>query len=237
MIKEAKSRLLYAVFPRRCELCGEVAELDEALCEECRGLERMNGELCSRCGNPKAQCSCDKKTKTPEYKRFVAPYYYEGSVASGVNRFKDYGFPELSKRMGYEMFLQIKEQYGGIHFDAITYVPITEKKERKRGYNQSELLANEISEHMNVPVEKLVSKIRTTPQQKRIGARQRRINLRGSFDLCEGSDVRNKTFLLIDDIKTTGSTMNECAYVLNAYGAEAVYAAAFCMANKKGKKK
>ena len=237
MIKEAISKLLYAVFPRRCELCGEVVELDKALCEECASLERINGELCSRCGNPRAQCSCDKKTKTPEYKRFIAPYYYEGSIATGVNRFKDYGFFELSKRMGYEIFLQISEQYGDIHFDAITYVPITEKKKRKRGYNQSELLADEIAKHMNLPVEKLVSKIRTTPQQKRIGARQRRINLRGSFDLCDGVNVRNKTYLLIDDIKTTGSTMNECAYVLNAYGAEAVYAAAFCMTNKKRKKK
>lgn len=232
MIKEAFSKLLYAVFPRRCELCGEVVALDETLCEECRSAERIEGELCNKCGKPKAQCDCNKKTKTPEYKRIIAPYYYENSIASGVNRFKDYGFPELSRRMGYEMFLQINEQYSDIDFDIITYVPITERKERKRGYNQSELLANEISGYMNIPVKKLVSKIRTTPQQKRIGARQRRVNLRGSFDICENANVINKTILLIDDIKTTGSTINECAYVVNAYGAKAVYAAAFCMPKK-----
>ena len=237
MIKEALTKLSYAVFPRRCELCGEVVALDEALCEECAALSRIEGELCNKCGEPKESCQCTRKTKTPEYKAVIAPYYYEKSVSAAANRFKDFGFTELAPRMGSEMSEHISCYYKDIEFDYITYVPITEKKQQKRGYNQSELLANEVSEHLGVPVEKLVDKIKTTPQQKKSSASKRKLNLRGSFEINPNADVRNKTVLLIDDIKTTGSTLNECAYVLNAYGAKAVYAAAFCLTKSKKSKR
>jgi ComF family protein len=229
MIKEALKELSYAVFPKRCELCGEVVELDAKLCEDCMKSERITGKLCNKCGKPKEDCSCDKRTRTPEYKRVIAPYYYEGSIAAGANRFKDYGFPELGLKMSEEIISIIDEQYKEIEFDIVTFVPLTNEKLKKRGYNQSELLAKKIAEHMILPCLELVSKIRETPQQKRSNARQRRVNLRGSFDLAKDIRVENKTILIIDDIKTTGSTLNECAYVLNAYGAKAVYAAAFCM--------
>lgn len=233
MIKEAFRKLSYAVFPRRCEICGEVVALDEELCDECKKLKRISGELCKKCGKPKEECSCEKTLKTPEYKAFVAPYYYENSLAAGVNRFKDSSFPELAKRMGKEISAQVDEYFCDIPFDVITFVPITKKKQRKRGYNQSELLAIEVSKELEIPCVSLLSKIKSTPQQKRSSAKERRVNLRGSFDLREGTDVSGKTILLIDDIKTTGSTLNECAYVLNAYGAKRVYAAAFCMTRGK----
>ena len=233
MIKEALNKISYAVFPKRCALCGEVVSLDEEVCGECRKLERITGELCNKCGNPKADCSCDKRTKTPEYRRVIAPYYYEGSIAAGANRFKDFGFPELAPKMGEEIFRQIEEQYKGIEFDCITFVPLTKQKQQKRGYNQSELLAREVADRMQLPCIELIAKVRATPQQKTRSAKQRKINLRGSFDLVEGLRIEGKTFLLIDDIKTTGSTLNECAYVLNAYGAKAVYAAALCMTKNK----
>ena len=228
-MKQAIKNLSYAVFPKRCGLCGDVIAFDEELCEECFKLERITGTLCNKCGKPKENCTCDRKTKAPEYKRFIAPYYYEGSVRAGANRFKDYGYPELAIKMGEELFRQIDEQYKGIAFDCITFVPMTKEKQKKRGYNQSELLAKEVAKHMNLPCMQLIAKIKTTPPQKTGSARKRRINLRGSFDLADGVWVENKTILLIDDIKTTGSTLNECAYVLNAYGAKAVYAAAFCL--------
>ena len=237
MFKEAMFKLSYAVFPRRCELCGEVCELDEVRCEECRKLERISGKLCRICGYPKENCVCRDKGKKPEYKGFVAPYFYENSITAGANRLKDYGFPELSKAMGMELAVQIKEQYENISFDCITFVPMTAKKEQKRGYNQAELLANEVSLNTGIPVRSLLEKVMKTPDQKRASAKQRAMNLHGAFDLKEGADADEKTILLIDDIKTTGSTINECAYVLNAYGAKAVYTATFCMTKSEKPKK
>ena len=233
MIKEALITLAYALFPKRCGLCGEVILLDKKLCDECDNRKRISGELCKKCGAPKSECKCLPNERTPEFKAVIAPYYYEGSVAAGVNRFKDSGYSELADEMAERIFEHISEYYKDIHFDFITYVPITKKKENKRGYNQARLLAEGISKRMNVECAELILKIKATPQQKKSSAKQRRINLRGSFDLNESASVMGKTVLIIDDIKTTGSTLNECAYVLNAYGAEAVYAAAFCMTKKK----
>ncbi|MBR4240905.1 MAG: ComF family protein [Eubacterium sp.] len=236
MIKEALYKLSYSLFPRRCNLCGEVVALDEELCEECAIIKMIEGELCSLCGNPKKECACKKKERKPEYKRFIAPYYYKDSIAAAANRFKDYGYPELAPEMSKRMAQYISERFSEIDFDCITFVPLTKKKLEKRGYNQSELLANGVSEKLKIPVEELLIKIKNTPQQKRSSAQQRKVNLRGAFDLAEGKSADGKTILLIDDIKTTGSTINECSFVLNAYGANAVYAATFCMTKPKSKK-
>lgn len=236
MIKEAIKKLSFAVFPRRCELCGEVTELDEARCEECRKLKRIEGELCRKCGIPKDICSCKNKRKKSEYKAFIAPFYYENSISAGANRFKDYGYPELAKAMGKEMSEHIEDYFGDVEFDFITFVPMTKKKQNKRGYNQSELLANEISEILDIPVLALLDKVISTRDQKKKNARQRAVNLRGAFDLKEDANVDDKTILLVDDIRTTGATLNECSYVLNAYGAKAVYATTFCMTKKHLKK-
>ena len=235
MFKEAMDKLSYSLFPRRCELCGEVTALDEVRCEECEKLERIDGKLCKICGKPKDDCDCKERTRKPEYKAFIAPFYYENSIVAGVNRLKDYGYPELSKAMGYEMAEHIKKFYGNITFDGVTFIPMSKKKELKRGYNQAELLANAVSENIGVPVIGLLEKVMKTPDQKRGSAAERKMNLHGAFDLIQGADVDEKTILLIDDIRTTGSTLNECALVLNAYGAKAVYAAAFCMAKSKKK--
>lgn len=238
MIKEALEKLSYSIFPKRCELCGDVSELDQSRCEECRALQRVEGKLCEICGNPKDSCNCkDNKTKKPEYKAFIAPYYYENSIRAGANRFKDYGYPELAKAMAKEMKEHIDDNFDGVCFDCITFVPMMKKKEQKRGYNQAQLLANELSALTDIPALPLLEKIMKTPDQKRASAKQRAMNLHGAFDLKEGADVDEKTILLIDDVRTTGSTLNECAYVLNAYGANAVYATSFCMTKSKKTKK
>ena len=113
-------------------------------------LKRIEGELCRKCGIPKDICSCKNKRKKSEYKAFIAPFYYENSISAGANRFKDYGYPELAKAMGKEMSEHIEDYFGDVEFDFITFVPMTKKKQNKRGYNQSELLANEISEILDI---------------------------------------------------------------------------------------
>lgn len=233
MIKSALDALSYAFFPKRCELCGEVICLDEVRCDSCKSAERITGDLCEKCGRSRLDCECGSKTSKPEYKAIAAPYYYENSIKTAVNRFKDYKYTELKFKMAEEISNCIKERFGEITFDIITYVPMTKSKERKRGYNQSKLLAQEVSKNLCLAFCDCLVKVRETSQQKRSGAAKRRINLHGAFDLKNGADVKGKTILIIDDVKTTGSTLNECSFVLNGYGAKAVYAAAFCVTNKK----
>ena len=86
MIKEMFSALSDMLFPRRCALCGEVVEIDEELCPDCKALKRVSAPLCLKCGCEKSECVCKKSKHSPEYKAVVAPYYYEhgGCVAKGV---------------------------------------------------------------------------------------------------------------------------------------------------------
>lgn len=99
--------------------------------------------------------------------------------------------------------------------DALVYVPMHRVKEAKRGYNQSELLARRISEKTGISVEKrLLKKIKKTRPQSSLEALERNKNLVNSFAINDKIDFENKNILLIDDILTTGKTMEECARVL-----------------------
>lgn len=235
MIKQALSKLLYAVFPRRCSMCGDVVELDSDMCFPCKTQHYIKEEICLNCGCELAQCHCRKNAKKPEYKAVVAPYYYEDNVIKAVHRLKFYGFIELSPAMAHKMSVTISERYKDIFFDYIVFVPLSAKRYKKRGYNQTMLLANDISKELNIPVLDALSKVFDTKTQRGAKLNERKINLHGSFDIKVSPDaVKNKNILLIDDVKTTGSTLNECAMVLKGYGAANVYACTFSV-TKRGK--
>ena len=106
----------------------------------------------------------------------------------------------------------------------IMFVPMTRKKERKRGYNQSKLLAERISEMTYLPVLKgILIKRRETKNQHDLSYHERLDNLHGSYEITDKSVIKGKTILLCDDVKTTGATLNECAFELRINGAKAVY--------------
>lgn len=229
------SKILYALFPRRCDLCGDVVELDVSRCDRCKNAKRIIGEICKKCGNPEMCCDCSDKQKKPEYKSVVAPYLYDGNLIKAIYNFKFSGCKELSDGMSLEMANTIKAYYSDIDFDFITFVPLSKKSYRKRGYNQAQLLAQSLSQKLDIPCVPTLEKIFETKNQRSQSARQRRANLRGVFDLMENADVDSKTILLVDDVKTTGSTLGECSAVLNAYGADKVYACTFLMTENKKK--
>jgi competence protein ComFC len=154
----------------------------------------------------------------------VSPFYFENSIAKGLIRFKNHGFTELAPAYAKDIAACVNNHFEGVKFDCITFVPLRKLKKLKRGYNQTEILANELGKVLNLPVENLLIKTRYTKSQRTMSARERRTNLRGAFDLALDKEIDGKYILLVDDIKTTGSTLNECAYTLFAYGAKEVYA-------------
>lgn len=232
MISDVIKRLSYALFPRRCELCGEVVALSEERCEDCRAQHRITGDTCEICGCEKEQCSCGKNPKKLAYKQVVAPYYFENSIAKAVHRFKFYGYTELSDAMAGEIADTVRDKYSEIKFDYITYVPMSKKKLRKRGYNQSQLLAKDIAEKLEIPLADLLVKSIETPSQRGSSAKERSRNLYGAFDIADNADLADKTILLIDDVKTTGSTLSECSATLKSAGAT-VYCAVLAITKKK----
>lgn len=231
-LSDALKTMSYAIVPRRCALCGDVVELDEGLCGECKSAQKIVSPRCVHCGCSKDDCVC-KKHKN-EYKQIAAVYYYKDSIVRAVHHFKDLNMPFLSKYFADDMLNVIVELYSEIDFDCITFVPLRRFRELKRGYNQSQLIARQLSRTMNIPCIPLLKKVRYTGVQHNKTAKQRKADVFGAYDVADKfkNSFEGKTILLVDDVKTTGSTLNECAKMLNIYGAKEVYAISFALTKK-----
>ncbi len=232
----AIKRLSKALFTNRCRLCGEVTELDRELCEECEAKKRIPENRCKHCGCAKEDCTC--KEHKNEYKQIAAPYYYEDSIVRAVHNFKDNDMPFLAEHMACEMAKDIEKYYCEITFDCITFVPLRKFRVLKRGFNQSELLAKELSKILNVKAVPLLTKVRYTGVQHHKTAKQRAADTYGAYDVLDDfkDKLSGKTILLVDDVKTTGSTLNECAKMLKIYGADAVYCTSFAITKREKNK-
>ena len=233
MIKEVFNSFLNIIYPKRCKLCGEVVELKRDLCPECESTPVISGEICDKCGREKTGCVCAKEKFSPKYKAFCAPYYYDGCMEKAIVRFKNYGCKELGAEMSKRIAKTVKQRFDGVSFDIVTCVPMTKKKQKERGYNQSALLAEAVAKELNAQFRELLVKTVDTNPQRFSSAKERQVNLYGAFELAEGESVEGKTVLIIDDVKTTGSTLNECATVIMSGKAQAAYAAAFTVTKKK----
>ncbi len=225
------NKFLKAFIPDRCRICGEVVEIDNELCVECMSPPEISLPLCKFCGANVNECNC-KKHKN-EYKQVIAPYYYRNSIVRGIHNFKENNMPFLADSYAADMAECFKKNYDDIAFDCITFVPCRPFKYRIRGFNQSELLADKLSLILNIPVKNLLNKIAYSGVQHHKTARERRVDIFGVFDVDDEfkTQLEDKTILLIDDVKTTGSTLNECAKMLKIYGAKAVYALTFAITN------
>ncbi len=233
IIKSVFKQFTKLLFCNRCRICGEVIELDFDLCDACKKLEKIQNPRCEHCGCTKDDCTC--KRKKNEYKQIVSVYYYQDSIVRAISNFKNNDMPQLADNMASEMYSVIQTEYSGVAFDCITFVPLRRLRQTKRGFNQSQLIAQHLSKLMNVEVTELLSKVRYTGVQHHKSAQERSADVFGSYDVVDKykDQLDGKTILLIDDVKTTGSTLSECAKMLKIYGAKTVYAATFAVTKKR----
>jgi len=151
----------------------------------------------------------------------------DGNLAELIHKLKYREQPMLAAPLGSLLadYLTVRaEIMNELRFDGIVPVPLHKSRERTRGYNQSELLAKELSRRLNVPtLSRSVKRVRNTKQQVGKVRSERLNNLKGAFEadpmLCVG-----KTFLLVDDVSTTGATISQCAEAMINAGAAKVYA-------------
>ncbi len=184
--------------------------------------QNINNDACIKCGVRKNKCKC--KLVRYHFKAVVAPFWYEGKIRDSFLNFKFHGATEYADYFAYEMSKVIKQTYGNVSFDIIAYVPTTKKQKNSRGYNQCELLANKIANIISVRVEhNALKKIIDNQTQHTLSREERVQNVRNVY-ACE-CDLSGKTVLLIDDIKSSGATLNECAKQLLLAGADSVYCA------------
>ena len=220
MIKEWMLNLL---FPNRCCLCGDVITMQEHLCGNCaQTAPYVLPPVCQLCGRSEDDCSCEKKKRN--YERCVSAFRYEGVVRHAIGTLKNRGDAATGEGLAVEMAELIRREYGGISFDCIAPVPLHRTKRSRRGFNQAALLANALSQRTGIPFAQLLIKIHETREQKTLNLQERDANLLGAFDVLPDCDIKGRNILLVDDLLTTGATLNECAKMLKIYGAEAVFA-------------
>lgn len=223
-----KSNLfLDMLFPRRCAVCDTVLPLGEReICEECkRKIQYLEGALCMKCGKPvreEEEYCYDCRHKEHFYKQGAALFPYE-YIRSSLYRFKYGGRIEYAGFYGRQMAVRFQEKKKRWKAQALVPVPLYKRKQRKRGYNQAELIARELSGYWEIPViTNLVIRTKNTRPMKEIVGTDRQNNLKKAFKLGS-NDVKLNTIIIIDDIYTTGSTIDEVAKVCRQAGITHIY--------------
>lgn len=217
-------RFRASIYPDRCCLCGKVIEYKTKVCKDCRKeAKTIRGDRCLACGVSKKNCSCKKKSNF--YNGITAPFVYEGVVRKGIQLWKFQGAERNVSFFAEMIAASINESFDDIQFDVITFVPQTEEESAERTYNQSEQLAAEVGKSLNLPVTELLKKIYETDSQRNLHPSERSGNVFGVFECIHKDMIQGKNILLIDDVKTSGATINECAKMLHLYDATNVYCA------------
>ena len=217
-------KFLEALYPSRCACCGELNGGGH-LCDDCENAiveQRVIGSLCRKCGHEKHNCQCNKYHYL--FEGVCAPFYNRNTAQQGVYMFKFRNAPYCADYFGMQIAATIRLRFKNIEFDTVCFVPSTRRSLRSRKYDYVELLAKKASKELGLPLSaKLLKKIRDTEKQHTLTSDKRQSNVKGAYKATKRID--GKTVLLIDDIKTTGYTLNECAKQLRMAGADKVYCA------------
>ncbi|MBM3133402.1 MAG: ComF family protein [Chloroflexi bacterium] len=224
-LSQMKESLLDLLFPRRCAGCGKEGDF---LCAACSNtLAKLEAPVCARCGFPmKGRNTCpDCGGLALAIDGIRSPYLHEGLARDLVHSLKYNNLKALSRPVARLMAKYLESN--PLPADSLMAVPIHSKRMRKRGYNQSELVTGELSRLAGLPrVSGALIRLRNTPSQVKLGAHERRANVAGAF-VCRDRAVEGKRVLLIDDVCTTGATLNACAAALKEAGAVTVWGLTF----------
>ena len=227
-------RLKHLLFPPRCIICKEYLKPDTAIlfCSDClKRLPYLPAEHCPVCGRvtPSGAALCfDCHNHRPAFRSHRSIVFYTKEIRQAILLFKFYHKRHYAIPMGSLMSSYLSQSY-----DLITAVPISKRRYRERGYNQSRLLAEQIERLRGIPYAETLKKIKNTPPQSKLNHRKRQENIKNAFSAIQPETLVGKRILLIDDICTTGATLNECARVLMKAGAAYVDALTFAMADKR----
>lgn len=200
--------------------CGEIIEENASLCKLCEnGIERINlDDICLDCGFEKANCSC--KYNIFRFGGLISAFKNKGVAQKAYYSYKFAKRQHYSNFFADELAAAISKCYKDINFDIICFVP----SYKKHGYNHSGYIANAIAQKLNIPFcGDLLTCIKKCKKQHKSTIRQRINNVDGKY--ATNYMIKGKTVLLIDDIKTTGATLDECAKELMFAGADNVYCA------------
>ncbi len=230
--------ILDLIYPPICITCEKILDTfsnNRFLCNKCmdsHSFLKIGG--CNICGFETNNNLCDICSSIPNIKltKNYSMFYYEGDYKSFIFKFK-YGLNiEYSKVISKLMYSYILENNLFSNIDLITCVPMHKAKEKKRGFNQSELLAKDLSKYLNIPYKPTLIRTKNTVPQSSLNFENRFKNLNTVFLPIESLNLKNKNILIIDDIYTSGATIIECSKTLNLCGVHKIYALTFTIAKR-----
>lgn len=206
-------KLLDLLFPPKCPFCHRL-------------LREGEEYWCSRCQRELPWAAGPAGQRELEFlSGCVSPLFYRDQVREGVHRYKFQNRPGYAGSFGLLMSQSVRDAWPDAAFEAVTWVPLSKRRLRRRGYDQARLLAEAVSERLGLPCVSTLVKARHTPAQSlQADGGSRRANVLGAYATAPGADLAGKTLLLCDDVVTSGSTLSECARVLRTAGAARVYA-------------
>ena len=234
-------RLLDVIYPSKCIFCGRILKKEESGgCESCvRRLPYVTEPVCEHCGKPLSSgrgvlcMDCERRSR-PMLTSGVALWVYREDTKRAMAGFKYGGYRRDAAFFADELAARCHERIYEWKPDVLAPIPIHKKRARYRGYNQAELLATELGVRLQLPVEPILTRVRATVALKSLTPAERRRNLRQAFEVDETvfDPVRHRRVLLVDDIYTTGATMEACAELLKKAGAEAVFCTCLCIGSE-----
>ena len=224
------SFLLQCIYPRRCPVCDGVFYFfdKELIHPDCRKkLAPVVQPYCFYCGkglsDEQTELCADCRRRRRSFRRNVAAFGYNEAARESVARFKYRGRQSYALVYAEELWALRKEEIVSFRADALVPVPIHRDRLIRRGYNQAELLAEELSRLSGIPLRRdVLFRTKRTKAQKALGPEARIRNLSDAFSV-KGSVKDLKTVILVDDIFTTGATLEACTRALFAAGVRTVY--------------
>ena len=230
------SKLISFLYPNKCICCNKIIEDGTFLCEDCdKEILRNDGKICTWCGLDEKLCRC--KFFVYRFRKVVAPFKNDGIIKTAFYDFKFRNRTYCSHFFAENMADYVIRYYPEIKFDAICAVPMHYFDMVGSGYNQSEILAKEIGKRLGIKFDgkAIYAHKKKTNQHKIQVVNDRFNNIRSRYYFKNKNNYRN--VLLVDDIKTTGATLDECARQLMLAGSENVYCITALVSEPKLKKK
>lgn len=212
------------VFPKQCLICNQIINSSAGFCDECIPLIKYIPEnCCYNCAKEKNICTC--KADRNDFDGVISVFYYLPPISQLLVGLKIKRDDKKIKLLAEILKNSVIAKYKNITFDLIVGVPTLKTKEEKESFDRIDILCDNLSKKLKIKYDKnAIKKIKQTKKQHDLKASERYYNLIDAY-AADSKSVRGKCILLIDDILTTGSTLNICSTELKKNGAKSVYCA------------
>ncbi len=225
---------LDVIYPRRCPVCDGVLPFQgELICPECeRRLIRVKEPRCRKCGKmlksfTEEYCG-DCRAIEHVFNKGLSLYLYNDAMQGAIFRFKYKGRREYADFFSESMAKYLGSEILSLKASTLIPIPLHKSRQKERGFNQAEVLSKRLGERLNIPVRTdVIYRIRNTRPLKTLSREERRKNLKRAFKIGQNV-VKLNNVILVDDIYTSGSTMDEASEVLREAGIRRVYALTLC---------